>query len=194
MAVTESSFFLCVTLNLSLLSLNKAWAADIMMKLLESFNFGCNRILLFSMFQGAVFRVYTEEYCTVSLSKWHPSLHSCSCKFHTEWTCSSLAQGTDCVSSGLLIDVSFLFPHCSFVPLVLFSLLSSVRHYLEVFLWLRRGIFNLVLAFLIMSVEICWFSLELCWLWELGHTLVQKRPVPQTQAEDHCLLQNGFWF
>jgi hypothetical protein len=38
-----------------------------MMKVLESFNFGCNRILLLSIFQGAIFRVYTEEYYTGSL-------------------------------------------------------------------------------------------------------------------------------
>ncbi len=193
MAVTESSFFLCVTLNPKFTKpqqgLSCSWWRFLRASTLAVTEFSsslCSRVQFSEFIQKNIALYHFRNGIPLSTAA------------AANFTRNELAVALRKVQIVFLLSFWYMCvfppPLCSFVPFVLFSLLSSVRPYLEVFLWLRRGSFNLVLAFLMISVEICWFSLELCWLWVLGHTLDQKRPVPQTQAEDHCLLQNGFWF
>ncbi len=69
-------------------------------------------------------------------------------------------QVWDCYCSYCM-HLYFLYICPSFVPFVLFFLPNSVSPYLEIFLWLKRRSFNLVLAFLNVRMEISWCSWEL---------------------------------
>jgi len=103
--------------------------------------------------------------------------------FRVQSICASLSIGVGCIASFLfslcLIDrynkwetfyfcsycLCFLFPCSSLSLLCLFLLPGSVSTYLEVFLLILRKRFGLVLAFLIMSMKISWFSWELLLLY-----------------------------
>jgi hypothetical protein len=77
-----------------------------------------------------------------------------------------IAFSSNCLPALLSLHtcVYILFFLSSFDPFVLFSLPS----YLEVFICHKKRSFNLVMAFLILSMDISQFSCELLFYWDAG--------------------------